>query len=200
MGAASSITEPILYSVAEGRLGPLFLFVCALAAGVGMGWLLAGPRFRGPGWPLLFVRFFLVAALLGVGLSGLRALLHLASPPVQLKATERGLTSYVTVAQPAGVRLQLARRPDSEGLFVPWRAMESIRLEQLKCYPDGSVAPCEVLAITLRPGFEALRERGAVLAPGIRRSTLDLLVPVPPGGAAVLAEVRALQQRFGGQY
>jgi hypothetical protein len=147
------------------------------------------------------VRAFFLVALVGVGLTGLWALLHLASPPVQLKATERGLTSYVTVARPAGIRLQLARHADSEGLFVPWRAMESLHLEQLTCYADGgSVAPCEVLAIALRPGLEALRECGVVLAPGIRRSTLDPVVPVPPGGAAALAEVRALQQRFGEQY
>jgi hypothetical protein len=199
MGAASGVTEPILYSVTEGRLGPLFLLVCAVAAGVGLRRLLTRPRFLGPGWPLL-VRASLWVALLGVGLFAVRALLYLAAPPVQLKATERGLTSYVTVARPAGIRLQLARHADSDGLFVPWRAMESIHLEQMKCYPDGSVAPCEVLAIALRPGFEALRGRGAVLAPGIRRSTLDLVVPVPPGGAAVLAEVSALRERFGGQY
>jgi hypothetical protein len=170
-----------------------------LAAGLGVARLLVGPRLRGAGWALVG-RAFLAVSLLGIVVGGIRAAVELASPSVQLKATERGLTSYMTEARPSsGVRLQLARHADAEGLFIPWRAMESIRVEQLRCYDDGGlVVSCDVLAITLRPGFEELRARGLVVVPGVRRSTLDLPVPVPPGGAALLAEVRALQQRFGG--
>jgi hypothetical protein len=165
MGAAAGVSEPILFSVTEPRLGSFVLLVCALGAAV----------------------------------NGFRAGLRVASPPVQLKATERGLTSYVTVAHPQGIRLQLARHPESDGLFIPWQAMASAKVEQLRCYDsEGSVADCEVLAITLRPGFASLREHGAMVSPGVRRSTLDLVVPVPPGGEAVLQKVRALQARFGG--
>jgi hypothetical protein len=198
MGAAAGVSEPILFSVTEPRLGSLVLLLCALAAAVGVALILAGPHHRGRGWPLA-LRAFLGVCLVGLLVNGFRAGLRVASPPVQLKATERGLTSYVTVAHPSGIRLQLARHADAEGIFVPWQAMEALHLERLRCYDkEGSVADCEVLAITLRPDFASLREQGVLVAPGVRRSTLDLVVPVPPGGTAVLAQVRALQERFGG--
>jgi hypothetical protein len=192
------VSEPILFSVTEPRLGAFVLLLCAAAGVLGIGLLLAGPHYRGRGWRLA-VRAFLGVCLVGLILNGLRAGLRVASPPVQLKGTERGLTSYLTVAHPSGIRLQLARHADSDGIFIPWQAMESVRVEQLRCYDSsGSVADCEVLAVTLRPGFASLREQGAMVAPGVRRSTLDLVVPVPPGGAAVLPQVRLLQERFGG--
>jgi hypothetical protein len=132
MGGAAGVSEPILFSVTEPRWGSLVLLLCAVAAAVGVGLLLRGQRYRGRGWPLA-VRAFLGVSLVGLLASGFRAGLRVASPPVQLKATERGLTSYVTTAHPRGIRLQLARHPESEGLFVPWQAMEEVRLEQLRC-------------------------------------------------------------------
>src|SRR5450631_1884925 len=132
MGAAAGVSEPILFSVTEPRLGSLVLLLCALAAAVGVALILAGPHHRGRGWPLA-LRAFLGVCLVGLLVNGFRAGLRVASPPVQLKATERGLTSYVTVAHPSGIRLQLARHADAEGIFVPWQAMEALHLERLRC-------------------------------------------------------------------
>ena len=199
MGAASGISEPILFSVTEPRLPALLTLVLCLASGLGVALLLFGPRYRGPGW-VRSVRVFLAVCLLGLSATGVRALLHLASPTVLLKATERGLTSYMVGGKPnGGLRLQLARHADTEGLFVPWRAMASLGLDTVDCYAGGQIARCDVLAIALRPGFQELREGGVVVPPGGWRSTLDLSVPIPPGGPVLLAELRALQQRFGGR-
>ncbi len=197
MGADAGVSEPILFAVTASRLLPLLLLLGCLAAGLLVWRLLRGPRFRGEGRARTF-RWLLAVGLAALGLVGLWAAVQLASPPVLLKATERGLTSYMRGMDASrGVRLQLARHSDSEGLFVPWRAMQSLVLEKVDCYQGVRVVRCDVLAIALRPGYQELREGGVVVAPGGWRSTLDLPVPVPPGGTALLAQLRALQQRFG---
>ncbi len=199
MGANSGVSEPILFAVAAPRLFPLLLLGACLVVGLLVGRLLLGPRCRAEGRVAAF-RWLLGVALAAVGLLGLWAAVQLASPTVLLKATERGLTSYMRAADASGgVRLQLARHADAEGLFVPWRAMESLTLDTVDCYQGRRVVRCDVLAIALRPGFRELREGGVVVAPGGWRSTLDLPVPKPPGGRALLAQLRALQQRFGGR-
>jgi hypothetical protein len=196
MGATGGVSEPILYAVTASRLLPLLLFLGCVGVGLFLGWRLArqwkthaglAPRW---GW-LLGVGLLLVSGV------GLWALLQLASPAVLLKATERGLTSYMTGANAgSGVRLQLARHADTEGLFVPWRAMESLSLDTVGCFDGRAVRTCEVLAIGLRPGFQEFRTKGVVVAPGGWRSTLDLPVPVPPGGEALLVQLRTLQRRY----
>jgi hypothetical protein len=195
MGAVAGVSEPVLYSVAAPRLLPLLVLLVCLMTSMLLGRLFVQREGRAA-----VVRWLLGLALLGLGLVGLWAAVQLASPPVLLKATERGLTSYMTAADPGrGVRLQLARHADAEGLFVPWRAIESITLDKVGCYDGRSTRGCDVLAIALRPGFQELRTGGVVVAPGGWRSTLDLPVPVPPGGEALLAELRALQRRFAGR-
>jgi hypothetical protein len=196
MGATGGVSEPILYSVTASRLLPLLLLLGCLALALFLGRRLTrwrktqagpAPRWR---WPI-------GVGLLLVGGLGLWALVQIASPPVLLKATERGLTSYMTGENPShGVRLQLARHADSEGLFIPWRAMESLTLETVGCYDGRTVRNCEVLAIGLRPGFQELRTGGVVVAPGGWRSTLDLPVPVPQDAEALLVQLRTLQRRY----
>jgi hypothetical protein len=199
MGATAGVSEPILFSVALPRLVPLLLLLGSLGAAFPLARLLIGPRLPGKG-PALLARRLLGLVLLGLGVLGLWAAVQLASPPVLLKATERGLTSYMTAPNGGGgIRLQMARHAETDGLFIPWRAMESLRLDAVDCSPGGHVTRCDVLAIALRPGFEELRHGGVVVAPGGWRSSLDLPVPNPPGGQVLLQELRALQQRFAGR-
>jgi hypothetical protein len=199
MGAASYLSEPILFSVTAPRLWPFFVLLASLVV---CGWalrLLLGPRLPklGAARPL---RWFLWLAVAFLGASALWAALQLASPEVRLKATERGLTSYMTGAFPGrGVRLQMARHADGDGLFIPWQAVTSFALERVECATGAGAVPCDVLVIGLRPGFEGLAAQGVVVAPGVRRSTLDLPVPTPPGGPALLAQLLSLQQRFSGR-
>jgi hypothetical protein len=199
MGATGGVSEPILYSVTASRLLPLLLFLGCLGVGLLLGFLFAQWRRRQPeAAPRR--RWLLGVGLLPLTCLGLWAAVQLASPPVLLKATERGLTSYMTGANPShGVRLQMARHADGEGLFVPWRAMESLTLDTVGCYDGRAVRRCEVLAIGLHPGFGELRTGGVVVAPGGWRSTLDLPVPVSPGGEALLVQLRTLQQRYAGR-
>lgn len=196
MGAAAGVSEPILYAVTLPRLLPLVVLLGCLVLGLflGRGFARKSPPADGR---VDVARWTLGLALLFTGVVGLWAAVRVASPPVLLKATERGLTSYMRAGQPtSGTRLQLARHTDSEGLFVPWRAIEGLGLETVGCFDGRTVKRCEVLAITLRPGFQELRTSGVVVAPGGWRSTLDLPVPVPPGGEALLAELRELQRRY----
>jgi hypothetical protein len=199
MGAAFGVSEPILFSVTAPRLWPLLVLLACLVAGFWAARLLRGPRlFPEGGWHA--TRWALSLGLLAVGACGLWAAVQLASPAVRLKATERGLTSYMTGASAdGGARLQMARHADGDGLFIPWRAMASLGLERVECVTAGQAVPCDVLAIRLRPGFEELRVHGIVVAPGVRRATLDVPVPSPPGGPAVLAALSALHQRFEGR-
>jgi hypothetical protein len=199
VGAASGVSEPILFSVTVPRTASLLILLVCVAAALLLADLFFGGRLFPLGVRPPAARWMVLVGLVGTCFGAVLAAAQLASPPVLLKATERGLTTFMTRGRPGGgTRLQLARHSDTGGVFIPWRAMDSLALERVSVHQGDLVEPREVIAITLRPGFEGLREQVAPVTAGERRSTLDLPVPVPPGGEALVAELRALRDRFAG--
>ncbi|MGO8970281.1 MAG: hypothetical protein ACLQDQ_12005 [Myxococcaceae bacterium] len=194
MGTAPLGSEPVLFCVTAAPLPALLVLVACLGLGLVVVALRVGPRFRArrPARQLL--------SLLGVclGAGALWAAVQLAAPAVLLKATEQGVTSYLTGLPPRGrFGLPFSGPSSADGVFIPWKAVEGIGLERVEAYLGSTRArPCDVLVFRLRPGFQELTSAGLVVAPGVRRWTLDLPVPIPGQGAAVLAELQALQQRF----
>src|SRR5271170_2250994 len=98
MGTAPLGSEPVLFCVTDARLPALLVLVGCLGLGLLLVVLRAGPRFRArrPARQLLSVLG------LCLGACALWAAVQLATPAVLLKATERGVTSYLTGLPPQG--------------------------------------------------------------------------------------------------
>ena len=182
--------EPVLLRVTASRLVPLLVLVGCLLLVLGLVWLVAGPR-RQSLRPWARRLAPLVGA--GLGAAAVWASLRLVSPSILLEASAEGVTASLATL-PAGASGRLSNAPAA--VFIPWRAVDSIRLERLQAFDGKRTWPCDVLAFQLRPGFEALAAAGLVVAPGVRRSSLDWPLPRGEEGPGLLAGLRGLQQRF----